>query len=165
LSTSAQELSAVAETLFANTPIGAPTEQDITMHIPRKIAVAVLAGVSVAGMAGASAASLGGLTAGQIGSEDKAVTSCDSTGIASAFTSSYNVTAQKYQVSAVNFTNVDPACNAKAASVTLRNTAGAVLTTQNVAAIAVAAAGTFSVPINPAVDASAIVAISVIISG
>jgi hypothetical protein len=134
------------------------------MHIPRKIAVALLAGVSVAGMAGASAASLGGLTAGQIGSEDAAVGTCDSTGITSAYSSAYSITAQKYQVSAVNFTNVDPLCNTKAASVTLRNAAGAVLATQNVANIAVTA-GAFSMPLTAAVDASAVAGISIIISG
>ena len=94
------------------------------MHIPRKIAVAVLAGVSVAGMAGASAATLGGLTSGQIGSEDGAVGACDTTGITSNYTTAYNALAQKYQVTAVNFTNVDALCNSKAASVTLRNLAG-----------------------------------------
>jgi hypothetical protein len=134
------------------------------MHIPRKIAVAVLAGVSVAGMAGASAASLGGLTAGQIGSEDALVGTCDTTGIASTYTTAYNATAQKYQVSAVNFTNVDALCNGKAASVTLRNGAGAVLGTQNAATITVAT-GAFSLPLTTAVDASAVAGISIIISG
>jgi hypothetical protein len=134
------------------------------MHIPRKIAVAILAGVSVAGMAGASAASLGGLTAGQIGSEDAAIGTCDSTGITSTYSSGYSITAQRYQVSAVNFTNVDPLCNTKAASVTLRNGAGAVLATQNVASIAVTA-GAFSMPLTAAVDASAVAGISIIISG
>jgi hypothetical protein len=134
------------------------------MHIPRKIAVAVLAGVSVAGMAGASAATLGGLTSGQIGSEDGAVGACDTTGITSNYTTAYNALAQKYQVSAVNFTNVDALCNSKAASVTLRNLAGTVLTTQNVAPITVAT-GAFSIPIPAGVDASAVAGISVIISG
>lgn len=134
------------------------------MHIPRKVAVALLAGVSVAGMAGASAASLGGLAAGQIGSEDAAVGTCDTTGISSAFTTSYVAASQKYQVSAVNFTNVDTNCNGKAASVSLRNAAGGLLTTQNAAAITVTG-GAFSIPLATAVDASAVAGISVVISG
>jgi hypothetical protein len=134
------------------------------MHIPRKIAVAVLAGVSVAGMAGAAAASLGGLTAGRIGSEDAVVGTCDNTGIASTYTTAYSVTAQKYQVSSVNFANVDPLCNAKPAAITLRNAAGVVVATQNVPSVVVTA-GAFSVPLTTAVDASAVAGISIIISG
>lgn len=133
------------------------------MHIPRKIAVAVLAGVSVAGLAGASAASLGGLTASQVGSENAAVGACDSTGIASSYTTAYSAAAQRYQVTAVNFTNVDPACNAKAAAVTLRQGATA-LTSQSVPSITVTS-NSFSVTLTTPVDAALVDGISIVISG
>lgn len=132
-------------------------------RFPKKVVVAVLGGVSIAGVAGASAASLGGLTAGSIGSDDSIVAACDTDGITITYTNSYNATAQQYQVSAVNFSGVNAACNGKAASVSLRN-GTTLLTTQASAAITVATSA-FSITLATPVAASSVSGVSLVISG
>ena len=91
------------------------------MRIPRKAAVALLAGVCIAGVAGASAAGLGGATSGSLGAENAVVAGCDPNGVTISYNTAYNATTQKYEVSGVNVGGVDPACAGKAAAVTLRN--------------------------------------------
>jgi len=76
-------------------------------------------------LVGAAAATLGGLTGGTLGADDAIVAACDTDGIVVGYTTAYSAAAQTYQVSAVNLTTVNAACNAKAASVTLRNGATA----------------------------------------
>ncbi len=129
----------------------------------RKIGIALLGGVLAAGLAGASAATLGGLTGAGLGADDAIVASCDSDGIATAYTTSYNATAQTYQVTAVNFTGVNAACNGKAASVSLRN-GTTNLGTTNVASITVATSA-FSITLGAPVTASAVNGLSLVISG
>jgi len=133
------------------------------MHIPKKVVIALLGGVSIAGVAGASAATLGGLTGGSLGSDDTVVAACDTDGIAIAYTTTYSATAQKYQVTTVNFSGVNAACSGKAASVSLRNGTTA-LTTQNAASITVAA-NAFSVTLGTPVDAGSVNGVSLVISG
>ena len=133
------------------------------MKHPKRIALALLAGVSIAGVAGASAATLGGLTAGSLGSDDSVVAACDTGGITVGYTTSYNATVQKYQVTAVNFTAVDAACNAKAASVSLRQGA-TLLTTKTVPSITVAT-NAFSITLSTPVEAGLVDGVSVVISG
>ena len=66
-------------------------------------------------------------------------------------------------MSAVNFTGVNAACNAKAASVSLRNgTTG--LATANSASITVTA-GAFSLTLSSPVSANAVNGVSLVISG
>jgi hypothetical protein len=133
------------------------------LRLPKKVIIAVLGGVSIAGLAGASAASLGGLTASSIGSDDSVVAACDSDGITIAYTTSYSATAQQYQVSAVNFTNVNAACTGKAASVSLRN--GATLLTTQAASPITVATGAFSITLTTPVAATSVTGVSRVISG
>lgn len=125
--------------------------------------IAVLTGVSIAGVVGASAATLGGLSASSLGSDNSVVAACDTDGIAIAYTTAYNATAQEYQVSAVNFSGVNAACNAKAASVSLRDgTTG--LATASSASITVTA-GAFTLTLSSPVAANAVDGVSLVISG
>ena len=133
------------------------------MKIPKKAAIAVFAGVSIAGIAGASAATLGGLTAGSLGADDSIVAACDTDGITVGYTTAYSAVGQKYQVTAVNFTAVNAACNAKAASLSLRQGA-TLLTTQAVPSIVVAT-NAFSVTLTTPVDAKLVDGLSLVISG
>ncbi len=133
------------------------------MRLSTKPLVAILGGVLIAGIAGASAASLGGVTAGSLGSDDSVVAACDTDGIAIAYTSAYNAAAQQYQVTAVNFSGVNAACTAKAASVTLRNGTTA-LATVNAASITVAA-NAFSMTLGTPVAANSVNGVSLVISG
>lgn len=133
------------------------------MKVSKRMTIALLAGVSISGVAGASAASLGGLTSGSLGSDESIVAACDSDGITIAYTTAYSPTAQVYQVTAVNFTAVNAACNAKAASVSLRD-GTSVLTTQSVASITVAS-NAFSISLAAPVEASLVDGLSLVISG
>ena len=133
------------------------------MHIPRKAAIALLAGVTIAGVATASASSLGGLTPGTLGSDSSVIAACDTDGIAISYTTGYNATTQKYEVSAVNFSGVNAACTGKAASVTLRNGTTA-LATQSSGAITVTT-NAFALTLTTAVDANLVNGVSLVISG
>lgn len=133
------------------------------MRLPKTPFIAVLAGVSLAGVVGASAATLGGLGSTGLGSDNSVVAACDTDGISIAYTTAYNATAQEYQVSAVNFTGVNAACNAKAASVSVRN-GTTNLGTTNAASITVTASA-FSITLASPVSAASVNGVSLIISG
>lgn len=125
--------------------------------------IAILIGVSTAGVVGASAATLGGLSSTGLGADNSVVAACDTDGIAIAYTTSYNATAQEYQVTAVNFTGVNAACGSKAASVSVRN-GTTNLGTTNAASITVTA-GAFSITLGSPVAAASVNGVSLIISG
>ena len=129
----------------------------------KKVFVAVMGGVLSMGLVGASAATLGTLSGAGLGADDQVVAACDTDGITVGYTTAYSAVAQTYQVTAVNFTGVNAACNAKAASVSLRNGATNLGTT-NVASITVAA-NAFSVTLGAAVTASSVNGLSLVISG
>ena len=133
------------------------------MRLPKTPLIAVLVGVAMAGVAGASAATLGGLSSTGLGSDNSVVAACDTDGISIAYTTAYNATAQEYQVSAVNFTGVNAACNAKAASVSMRN-GTTNLGTTNAASITVTASA-FSITLASPVAAASVNGVSLIISG
>lgn len=134
------------------------------MRIPRKSALVVLASISIAGLAGASAASFGGVTSGSIGSDSAIVAACDTDGMNVSYTTSFNTTAQRYDITAVNFSGVNPACNGKNATVTLTNNTTGVLNTTNANPIAVPGTS-FSVTLGSAVDAAALDNLSLVIIG
>ena len=133
------------------------------VRIPKKAAIALLAGISIAGIAGASAATLGTLTSTSLGSGDSVVAACDTDGIGISYTTAYSASAQKYQVSAVNFSGVNPACTTKAASVSLRNGTTELQTT-SVGSITVATTS-FSITLGTPVEAALVNGTSLIISG
>ncbi|MGZ4806761.1 MAG: hypothetical protein ACXV5U_10280 [Ilumatobacteraceae bacterium] len=129
----------------------------------KKVFVAVMGGVLSMGLVGASAATLGTLSGAGLGADDQVVAGCDTDGITVGYTTAYSAAAQTYQVTAVNFTAVNAACNGKAASVSLRN-GTTNLGTTNVASITVAASA-FSVTLGSAVTASSVNGLSLVISG
>lgn len=133
------------------------------VRIPKRAAIALLAGVSIAGIAGASAATLGTLTSTSLGSGDSVVAACDTDGMGITYTTAYSALAQRYQVTAVNFSGVNPACTTKAASLSLRNGTTELQTT-SVASITVAATS-FSITLGTAVEAALVNGTSLIISG
>lgn len=112
---------------------------------------AVLGALIAAALVSASAATLGGLTSHTLGANDSVVAACDTDGIGINYTYAYNVTSQWYDVTAVNFTGVNAACDTLDASVSLAG-AGALLTTQASAGIAVVTGG-FTITLGTAVQA------------
>jgi hypothetical protein len=151
----------LAVDIHTHTRKGLKNMADLGKH-KRKL-VALLAGLAAAGVVSASAASLGGLTSADLGSDDQIVASCDSDGITVGYTYGYNAAAQRYNVTAVNFTNVAAACSTKAASVSLRNGVTNLGTT-NVASITVAL-NAFSITLGAPVAATDVTGISLVISG
>jgi hypothetical protein len=129
----------------------------------KQLFIAVLGGVLATGVVGASAATLGGLTGGGLGADDQVVAACDTDGIVSNYTTTYSATAQTYQVTAVNFTGVNAACNGKAASVSLRNGTTNLGTTA--AASITVATSAFSITLGTPVTASSVTGLSLVISG
>ena len=57
-----------------------------------------VAAVAVAAFGAASAASLGGLSSAEVGANDTVVASCDTDGVSMTYTTAYDATASKYQV-------------------------------------------------------------------
>lgn len=133
------------------------------MRFSKTPLIAVLVGISIAGVVGASAATLGGLSSTGLGADNSVVAACDTDGISIAYSTTYNATAQEYQVSAVNFTGVNAACNAKAASVSVRN-GTTNLGTTNAASITVTASA-FSITLASPIPAASVNGVSLIISG
>ena len=131
------------------------------MKLPRKMTVALLAGVSIAGIAGASAASLGGVSAGSLGSGSTTVASCDTQG---GVTVSYTTAFQggAYVVTDVTVGSVDVACNGQTGSVTLLDVGGNDIGSGS---IGVTGSGSFKVHLNKAADAASVVNAAVLIAG
>lgn len=71
------------------------------------------------------AASLGGITSDNLGADSAAVATCDSNGVSTSYTTAYDATDGRYEVTAVTVGGVDNACDGKAIAVTLTTAAGA----------------------------------------
>ncbi len=115
------------------------------------------------GISGAAAASLGGLSGGSLGADDQVVASCDIDGISRSYTTAYDSAAQEYRVTGVNFTGVNPACNAKAASVSLRNGTTNLGTTT--ASSITVSGNAFAMTLAAPVTAESVNGLSLVISG
>jgi len=109
----------------------------------KRVLLGVAAGVLAAGAIGASAASLGGITGSSVGADTVVTAACDTNGIGVGYTTAYSASVGAYQISGVNLTGVDPACNslkyaltvADAANVSLAQATGTLTVTANAATI------------------------------
>jgi len=131
------------------------------MNINRKRALAGLAGIAFFGSVVASAASLGGLTSTDLGASDSVVASCDTDGIAVAYTTAYDATDARYEVTNVNLSGVAAACAGQDIKVTLADSTDASIGTAN----ALSSGATQSLTVAAAPGAEAVANISVVISG
>jgi hypothetical protein len=130
------------------------------MKIPRKMTVALLAGVSIAGIAGASAASLGGVASSKLGSGSTTVATCDSNGVTVTYTTGFS--GGNYVVTDVTVGSVDVTCAGQTGSVTLTDGTGAVLGSGSVA---VTNSGSFKVTLATPVSAAAVGNTAILIAG
>lgn len=87
----------------------------------KRTVIAVVAAVAAFGAVSASAASLGNLNVKSLGASTDVVASCDSDGVAVAYTTAYAAGAKEYQVSAVNLSGIATACAGLTVSVTVAN--------------------------------------------
>ncbi|HEY0186798.1 MAG TPA: hypothetical protein VGC67_04865 [Cellulomonas sp.] len=86
--------------------------------VRRKVVAITVAGLGIAGLGLASAAQIN-LTSGSIGAGAKVVASCDTDGIAVAFTNSFSAGAKGYAVTSVTLSGVDASCAGQSVKVTL----------------------------------------------
>jgi hypothetical protein len=94
------------------------------MNVSRRKIAGAIAGLTVFGAVFASAASLGGITSGQVGADDAAVTSCDTDGVTTAYTTSWDGTDDRYEVTSVTVSGIAAACTTKTLSVSLTDGTG-----------------------------------------
>ncbi|MFF1530483.1 hypothetical protein [Cellulomonas sp. NPDC058312] len=87
----------------------------------RKVVALTVAGLGIAGLGLASAAQLN-LTAGALGAGTTVVASCDSDGVAVAFTNAFAAAAKGYTVTEVKLSGVAAGCAGQTVKVDLLNT-------------------------------------------
>jgi hypothetical protein len=94
----------------------------------RRTFLAVLAGIIVCSLVVAAAASLGGITSSSLGADDAVVASCDTNGVTSSYTTTYNTTSTAgFKVNDLTVGGIDDACDGLTMTVTLTGAANASL--------------------------------------
>ncbi len=99
----------------------------------RRTIAGILGGLTVFGAVFASAASLGGLTSGNVGADNAAVTSCDTDGVTTSYTTAWDSADDRYEVTSVTVSNINNACDGRTVSVSLLDAASNQLGTGSVA--------------------------------
>jgi hypothetical protein len=119
----------------------------------RRTIAGILAGLTVFGAVFAMAASLGGITSGSVGADDAAVASCDTDGVTTTYTSSWDATDERYEVTGVTVGGINNNCDARTLSVSLTDTSGAQIGSGSVTVPTDVLAFTASVTLSPAASA------------
>ncbi|MET0433621.1 MAG: hypothetical protein ABW025_05590 [Cellulomonas sp.] len=88
--------------------------------VRRKVVALTVAGLGIAGLGLASAAQLN-LTAGALGAGTTVVASCDSNGVAVAFTNAFTASVKGYTVSQVTLNDVAAGCQGQTIGIDLLN--------------------------------------------
>lgn len=130
-----------------------------------RIVIGVMSGVAVFGAVFAMAASLGGITAGGLGADNAAVSSCETDGVGTSYTTAYDAADSRYEVTKVTVTGLDNACDGKTMQVSVTDSAGASLASGSVTVptdvLATSADVTFTA--NP--SAKAVANVHIVVSG
>jgi hypothetical protein len=122
--------------------------------------IALVAGLVVFGGVIASASSLGGVSSRALGSGASVVASCDTDGVAVAYTTAFDAASGTYRVSAVTVSGIAAACSGQQIEVGLRNSAG----TSSVSTARTTVSGTSqTLSVSPTYDAAAVDSTSVLI--
>ena len=99
----------------------------------RRTIAAVVAGFTVFGAVFASAASLGGITSGNVSADNAAVASCDTDGVTTAYTTSWDGTDDRYEVTSVTVSGIANACDGRTLSLSLTDASNNQIGTGSVA--------------------------------
>lgn len=129
----------------------------------KRTLVAVLAGLSVFGGAFAFAATLGGITTASVGANNVAIAACDTDGVNTTYTSAWDATDKRYEVSQVTVSGVSDSCDGQTMKVSLTDSADAQLS-EGTLAIPTSGATSFNVSLGSAVAATAASGVHVIIA-
>ena len=110
----------------------------------------------------ASAATLGRLDSTSLGAGQNAVASCNTTGIALAYTNVYNATSNDYQTTAVILTGVNAACSGRTFHLVLSD--GVAVLGEKTGTVALVA-GSQTVTLTTPVSAQAVTRASLVLTG
>jgi hypothetical protein len=90
----------------------------------KRTGTAVLAALLVFGGVLAMAASLGGITSTKVGADNTALASCDTDGVSTSYTTVWDATDDRYEISTVTVSGVADACDTQTLSVSLTDSTG-----------------------------------------
>ena len=99
----------------------------------RRTIAGVVAGVTVFGAVFASAASLGGITSGNVSADNAVVASCDTDGVTTAYTTSWDGTDDRYEVTSVTVSGIANACDGRTLNLSLTDASNNQIGTGSVA--------------------------------
>lgn len=130
-------------------------------HGVRLLVAGLVALVAITALA-AAAAGLGGLSIAGLGADSTPASSCDSDGVALAYSTAYNPSSFGFEVTTVTLSGVDRACAGKTYQLDLRGASGSL--SEN-AGVVSAPGGVQVVTLAPAPAASLVVGASLVFTG
>lgn len=126
----------------------------------KRLLLALVFGTAAYTIAFASAATIGTVTDAGVGSGNQVIASCDTDGVNTAYGTAYSASTPGYNVTTVNVTNINAACNGKTISVTVAKSDGS---TPSTGAGTVASGAANNIAISPAIPAANAGAVYVVI--
>jgi hypothetical protein len=129
----------------------------------KRTGIAVLAALLVFGGVLAMAASLGGITSTKVGADNTALASCDTDGVSTSYTTAWDGTDDRYEISTVTVAGVADACDGQTLSVSLTDTSGNQIGSGSTA-IPTSAATSFGVSLSTAASAKDSTGVHVLIA-
>ena len=90
----------------------------------RRTLVAILIALACFASVYGMASSLGGVTSANVSADNVAVASCDADGVTSSYTTAWDATDERYEVTAVTVGGVADTCDGQTLSVTLTDSSG-----------------------------------------
>jgi hypothetical protein len=129
----------------------------------KRTGIAVLAALLVFGGVLAMAASLGGITSTKVGADNVALASCDTDGVNTSYTTAWDGTDDRYEISTVTVAGVADACDGQTLSVSLTDSTGTQIGSGSVA-IPSSAATSFNVSLTTAASAKDSTGVHVLIA-
>jgi hypothetical protein len=129
----------------------------------KRTGIAVLAALLVFGGVLAMAASLGGITSTKVGADNTALASCDTDGVTTSYTTAWDGSDDRYEISTVTVGGVAAACDGQTLSVSLTDTSGAQIGSGSMA-IPTDAATSFAVSLSTAASAKDSTGVHVLIA-
>jgi hypothetical protein len=129
----------------------------------KRTGIAVLAALLVFGGVLAMAASLGGITSTKVGADNTALASCDTDGVSTSYTTAWDGTDDRYEISTVTVAGVNDACDGQTLSVSLTDATSDQIGSGSVA-IPTSAATSFGVSLTTAASAKDSTGVHVLIA-
>jgi hypothetical protein len=129
----------------------------------KRTGIAVLAALLVFGGVLAMAASLGGITSTKVGADNTALASCDTDGVNTSYTTAWDGTDDRYEISTVTVSGVADACDGQTLSVSLTDSTSNQIGSGSLA-IPTSAATSFDVSLSTAASAKDSTGVHVLIA-